>query len=68
MEVQEMRERAATLGLGYLVAARKATLVRAIQRRLGQPDCFASDARYLCDKSNCEWRSDCVKPIAEWLR
>lgn len=68
METQEVRERAAALGLGYPVAARKATLIHAIQRRLGQAVCFASDRRYLCGESDCEWRADCLKPIAEWLR
>ena len=68
MEVQELQRRAHALGLDYPADSTKARVVRAIQRRLGQPECFASDQRYECGRTDCEWRADCLRPIAEWRR
>jgi hypothetical protein len=45
----------------------KPMLVRAIQRQRGEDPCFATDKRYTCNNF-CEWRADCVKLRAVWLR
>jgi len=69
METVEIEHRARHLGIVVPAGARKAAMIRAIQRRLGQPECFATDARLSCPaNSTCAWRADCLKPIAEWLR
>lgn len=41
--------------------------VRAIQRQRGKEQCFSTDKRYGCTEP-CEWRKDCVKLRAVWLR
>lgn len=68
MDIRELQVRADELGVDYSSHASKPMLVRAIQRRLGQPACFATDGRYTCTDYQCEWRADCLKPIAVWLR
>jgi hypothetical protein len=69
METQQVRERASALGIDYSIDVSKSKLVRAIQRRLGQPPCFADDEeRFLCTDDRCSWRKDCFTPIAEWRR
>lgn len=70
MEIQELQQRARALGLDCPATATKARVIHAIQRRLGQTECFADDRRYVCGarQSDCEWRADCVRPIAEWRR
>ena len=40
---------------------------RAIQRQRGKEPCFSTDKRYGCTES-CEWRKDCAKLRAVWLR
>ncbi|MBI4938262.1 MAG: hypothetical protein HY846_08615 [Nitrosomonadales bacterium] len=39
----------------------------AIQRQRGQEPCFSTDKRYSCAQQ-CEWRKDCMKLRAVWLR
>lgn len=45
----------------------KASAVRAIQRQRGEEACFSTDKRYSCAEQ-CEWRKDCIKLRAIWLR
>lgn len=68
MTIQELQARADELDVEYSAHAPKRILVRGIQRRLGKPACFATDERYACTDYQCEWRVDCIKLIAEWLR
>lgn len=69
MDSVEIERRARSLGIDIPAGARKAAIIRAIQRRLGQPECFATDARLSCPTNRtCAWRADCLKPTAEWLR
>ncbi len=68
MEIQEVRKKADALGVDYSLYTSKPALVRSIQRRLGQPACFATDERFRCSATRCPWRPECQKPIAEWLR
>lgn len=42
-------------------------LIRAIQKQRGQEQCFLTDKRYICDEV-CEWRENCQKLRAVWLR
>ncbi len=42
-------------------------MVRMIQQSRGGEPCFATDKRYDCAEG-CEWRRDCRKLVAAWLR
>jgi hypothetical protein len=42
--------------------------VRSIQIATGHRPCFQSEHKYLCKKYDCEWRKDCTKLVAEWMR
>lgn len=58
MKMQEIRERAKTLGLksGKM---RKLDLVRSIQTEEGNSPCF-QEGRKICDQHDCCWREDCL--------
>lgn len=45
----------------------KASAVRAIQTQRGEEPCYSTDKRYNCTEP-CEWRKDCTKLRAVWLR
>ena len=69
MERTQLERKAQLLGVECAASSRRVAIVRAIQRRLGEPECFATDQRLSCPpNSDCSWRSDCLRPIAEWLR
>ncbi|MDO8990978.1 MAG: SAP domain-containing protein [Sideroxyarcus sp.] len=38
----------------------KSELIKLIQRREGNFDCFATAVNGECDQTNCLWRADCV--------
>ncbi|HFD10865.1 MAG TPA: hypothetical protein ENJ32_00110 [Crenotrichaceae bacterium] len=42
--------------------------VRSIQIAKGHQPCFQSDQKYQCKEYDCEWRSECMKPVAVWMR
>lgn len=42
-------------------------MVRMIQQSRSEEPCFATDKRFDCAES-CEWRKDCRKLMATWLR
>lgn len=50
----------------HLYEADKKTLVREIQRALGQEPCYLTDLRYNCNET-CDWIG-CKKLTAAWLR
>jgi len=58
MNVQEIRELAKDLGIKTSRLS-KIELVRSIQLREGNFDCFASAASCECDQMECAWRDDC---------
>ena len=43
-------------------------LVWAIQKIRGENTCFLSDTRASCRDWECEWRSECIRLVAEWRR
>lgn len=45
----------------------QASAIRAIQRQRGEEPCFSTDKRYNCAEQ-CEWRKNCLKLRAVWLR
>lgn len=42
----------------------KAELIRKIQRKEGNLDCFSSTGRNYCDQHQCLWRADCLESAA----
>lgn len=60
MQMPEIREIARTLGLTPAVTQGKTSLIRDIQRREGNFDCFATAYDGQCDQVSCSWRTDCL--------
>lgn len=42
----------------------KAELIRKIQRKEGNLECFSGAGRDYCDQHQCLWRGDCLAPAA----
>jgi len=68
MDRQELRQIADSLGVESSPFTPAPNLIRAIQRRLGQRTCFGRDERYWCTERGCDWREECLRPIAVWMR
>ena len=58
MNMKEVRKRAKTAGV-TIETENKADLVRAIQAKEGNPQCFHS-GRERCAETGCCWLEDCV--------
>ena len=59
MRLSEIEKKARGLGLKDTWKFSKKELIRAIQRKEGNFDCFAT-AKGNCNQANCCWISDCV--------
>ena len=69
MELRKVVDRGRELGLSsYEVNLPKKLLIRSIQRAQGVDACFLTDHRFSCGKERCEWKEDCKKLTAAWLR
>lgn len=64
MKMEQIRARARNMGVkpGKL---NKTALVRAIQHREGNFDCFARAANGVCDQDACLWRTSCFVTAAK---
>ena len=58
MKIQRVREIAREQGLDPGKAG-KAELIKAIQIKEGNFDCFATAYGGVCDQTGCRWRADC---------
>jgi hypothetical protein len=58
MKIQKIREIARHQGL-EAGKAEKIELIKAIQRKEGNFDCFATAHEGVCDQGSCLWRTDC---------
>ena len=58
MKIQRVREIAREQGLDPGQAG-KAELIKAIQIKEGNFDCFATADGGVCDQTGCRWREDC---------
>ena len=66
--VAQLMSIASTLGIkSYPQHASEIELIRSIQRLYNEDPCFATDKRHDCAEI-CEWRQDCRKLKAVWLR
>lgn len=59
MQMQEIRNRAKTIGIKASVKQTKVDLVRSIQVAEGNFSCFATAVNGECDQTGCLWREDC---------
>ncbi|HEC29528.1 MAG TPA: SAP domain-containing protein [Gammaproteobacteria bacterium] len=59
MHIQEIRTIAREYGLKTSRAS-KIDIIRAIQRKEGNFDCFATPADHFCDQKICLWKEDCL--------
>jgi hypothetical protein len=62
VKIEEITKKAKSLGIkdAAKLAASKKSLIRAIQRKEGNFECFGSAQSY-CDQSSCCWKVDCFK-------
>lgn len=58
MKMPQVRARAKAIGL-RTGRKRKETLIREIQRREGNRDCYNRGERRTCGQAACAWRDDC---------
>ncbi|MCX7661207.1 MAG: SAP domain-containing protein [Candidatus Omnitrophica bacterium] len=61
MRLSEIEKKARSLGIKDTWKYSKKELIRAIQRKEGNFDCFGTAVNY-CDQFCCLWRQDCLKP------
>lgn len=61
MNLQEIRDRASSLGLTGIGKLRKAELIRKIQEAEGNNPCYGAEWRQSCGETACCWRGDCLK-------
>ncbi len=64
MELWKIRKIAKHRGVERRWGLNKRDLVRAIQRREGNFDCFGSAWDGVCDQEGCLWRVDCFAEAA----
>jgi len=57
--IEEIRRRAAELGLQDVEHMDRTKLIRTIQRKEGHTECYATDWCKAEWKENCAWRADC---------
>ncbi len=68
LSTRALRQRAHRMDVGPISpAASRNSIIRAIQSAGGREPCFLTDNRYTCREA-CEWREDCTRLTAEWLR
>lgn len=60
MRLSEVEKKARQVGLNDTWKYSKKDLIKAIQRKEGNFDCFGS-ARNSCNQMACCWRPDCLK-------
>lgn len=61
MNMQEIRERAAAVGVAGAGKLRKAELIQKIQQVEGNNPCYGAEWRGQCAEFSCCWRADCLK-------
>jgi hypothetical protein len=61
MRLSEIEKKARGLGVKDTWKYSKKDLIRNIQRKEGNFDCFATATSGNCDQWACCWRSDCLK-------
>ena len=60
MTLQDIKKLAQQVGVP--ATGNKGDLIKSIQLKEGNFDCFGTTINSFCDQWNCIWRSDCLKP------
>jgi len=60
MKISEIQKIARKVGVKDAWSYSKNDLIKTIQRKEGNFDCFGTAKTY-CDQSKCLWRKDCLK-------
>ncbi len=60
MKVEEIKKIAQKMGVPAIGA--KSEIIKSIQRKEGNFDCFGTAANGFCDQAMCLWKADCLKP------
>ena len=60
MRLSEIEKKARTLGVKDTWKLSKKDLIKTIQRKEGNFDCFSTASNY-CDQMACFWRDDCLR-------
>lgn len=61
MTLDEIKKIARKRKVGVEKGMRKADIIRAIQRREGNADCYATGRANECGQMSCLWRRDCLR-------
>lgn len=48
--------------LGVPAIGTKTDMIKSIQRKEGNFDCFGTAVNNFCDQHSCLWRTDCLQP------
>ncbi len=68
MNIQILQGVARGVGVVNVECLEEQDLLRSIQVAKGHRPCFQSEQKYTCTEFDCEWRSECLKLVAEWMR
>ncbi len=60
MKLTDIQKKARKMGINNTWKYKKRDLIKEIQRKEGNFDCFGTATVY-CDQFTCLWRSDCLK-------
>jgi len=60
MRISEIEKKARTVGIKDTWKYSKKDLIKTIQRKEGNYDCFGT-AKNSCDQQACCWKDDCLK-------
>ena len=61
MTLQEIKKLAERVGV--TATGTKTDVIKSIQRREGNFDCFGTAVNGYCDQYSCLWITDCLKPL-----
>lgn len=61
MIMQTVRKLAAEFGINNAGKLSKPVLIREIQKREGNFDCFGTARKGYCDQGACLWKEDCFR-------
>lgn len=69
LELSALAARARRAGVpGAGLTGSQVALVHALQTARGEETCFRTEKRWSCTEPDCEWRRECRRLMAEWMR
>jgi hypothetical protein len=61
MRLSEITKKAKSVGIKDTWKYSKQDLIKSIQRKEGNFDCFGTAASGWCDQNGCCWKVDCIR-------